>query len=52
MLVGAGFFVFNNICLAIDHIIISEIQITGGEGKTNNEFIELYNEMVTKVILL
>ncbi len=26
-----------------DHLIISQIQITGGAGKTSNDFIELYN---------
>lgn len=25
------------------HIVISEVQITGGTGLTNNEFVELYN---------
>lgn len=27
----------------INHILISEIQLTGGPGKTANDFIELYN---------
>ncbi len=26
-----------------DHVVISEVQITGGPGSTNNDFIELYN---------
>lgn len=26
-----------------DHVVISEIQITGGHGKATNDFIELYN---------
>ena len=26
-----------------EHIVISELQITGGAGKTKNDFIELYN---------
>jgi len=26
-----------------DYVVISEIQITGGKGKSNNDFIELYN---------
>jgi predicted extracellular nuclease len=28
---------------ATDHIVISEIQISGGPGNTTNDFIELYN---------
>ncbi|MEA3463903.1 MAG: lamin tail domain-containing protein, partial [Patescibacteria group bacterium] len=35
--VCAGFFCFEKNCWAIDHIVISEIQITG------EEFVELYN---------
>ena len=27
----------------VSHIVISEIQLTGGSGKTTNDFIELYN---------
>ncbi|PIR97553.1 MAG: hypothetical protein COT91_00805 [Candidatus Doudnabacteria bacterium CG10_big_fil_rev_8_21_14_0_10_41_10] len=27
----------------VDHLVISQIQTTGGAGKTNNDFIELYN---------
>ena len=38
ILIYAGFFYFKENCLAIDHIIISEIQITGGAGKTKNDF--------------
>jgi hypothetical protein len=26
-----------------DHVVISEVQITGGPGQTKNDFIELYN---------
>ncbi len=32
-------------------ILISEVQITGGTGKTNNDFIELYNPNDTRVNL-
>ena len=32
-------------------ILISEVQITGGPGKTNNDFIELYNPNDTSVNL-
>jgi len=39
----AGFFYLGESCWAVDHIVISEIQITGGVGKTENDFIELYN---------
>src|SRR3989344_7167150 len=28
---------------AADHLVISQIQITGGPGKTNEDFIEIYN---------
>ncbi|MDD5039612.1 MAG: lamin tail domain-containing protein [Patescibacteria group bacterium] len=31
--------------ITVDHIVISEVQITGGSGKTTDEFIELYNPM-------
>ncbi|MDP3998524.1 MAG: lamin tail domain-containing protein [bacterium] len=34
-----------------DHIVISEVQITGGSGNTNNDFIELYNPTVSSVNL-
>ncbi|MDP3729330.1 MAG: lamin tail domain-containing protein [bacterium] len=27
----------------LNHVVISEVQITGGTGKTTNDFIELYN---------
>ena len=27
----------------VNHILISQVQITGGKGKTNDDFIELYN---------
>jgi hypothetical protein len=27
----------------VNHILISQVQITGGTGKTNNDFIEIYN---------
>ena len=42
-LMYAGFFCFGSDCWAIDHIVISEVQITGGTGKTKNDFIEFYN---------
>ncbi|MBU0722291.1 lamin tail domain-containing protein [Patescibacteria group bacterium] len=41
--VSVGFFCFKNVCLAIDYVVISEVQITGGVGKTENDFIEIYN---------
>lgn len=28
---------------ATDHVVINEVQITGGSGNSNNDFIELYN---------
>ncbi|MBU4347348.1 lamin tail domain-containing protein, partial [Patescibacteria group bacterium] len=43
LLAVARFFYFGESCLAINYIIISEMQITGGAGKTKNDFIELYN---------
>ena len=33
------------------HIVISEVQITGGSGKSTDEFIELYNPSETAVSL-
>ncbi len=36
---------------APSRILISEIQITGGVGKSNNDFVELYNPNVTRVNL-
>ena len=27
----------------VNHILISQIQITGGKGKTDNDFVEIYN---------
>ncbi len=41
-LAGAGFFCTPK-ALAAEAILISEVQITGGPGKTGNDFIELYN---------
>lgn len=39
-----GFFVFMKIAYAAaNHLVISQIQITGGQGKTDNDFVELYN---------
>ncbi len=43
LFICAGFFCFEKNCWAIDHIVISEIQITGGTGKTKQDFIEFYN---------
>lgn len=40
---SVGFYFFRNICHAESHLIINEIQITGGAGKTAHDFIELYN---------
>ena len=40
--IGAGFFCTQKV-LASQSILISEVQITGGPGKTENDFIELYN---------
>lgn len=39
------FFVFRKPAKAnwANHVVISEVQITGGVGKANNDFIELYN---------
>ena len=28
---------------AADHLVISQVQITGGPGKTTNDFVEIYN---------
>lgn len=41
-LASAGFFYVQN-TLAGQNILISQIQITGGAGKTENDFVELYN---------
>lgn len=39
------FFVFSKSVKAqqADHLVISEVQISGGPGKTTNDFIEIYN---------
>lgn len=34
-----------------DHLVISEVQITGGTGKTKNDFIEIYNPTESAVDL-
>ena len=34
-----------------EHLLISEIQITGGPGKTKNDFIEIYNPSADRVSL-
>jgi hypothetical protein len=34
-----------------DHLVITQIQITGGPGKTTNDFIELYNPTVGNIDL-
>lgn len=38
-------------CQAASHLIINEIQITGGAGKTSRDFIELYNPTSSKINL-
>ncbi|MBU1146425.1 lamin tail domain-containing protein [Patescibacteria group bacterium] len=45
IIVAGGFFISGKISLAAtaDHLVISEVQITGGTGQTGNDFIELYN---------
>lgn len=40
---GLFFFVLPAKAEWANHVVISEVQITGGPGKTNNDFIELYN---------
>ncbi len=45
----AGFFGFENFCLADDNLIISEI-LVGGE-KTDEEFIEIYNPTANSINL-
>lgn len=48
-----GFFVFNveSARASIDEVRINEIQIAGGPGKTNDDFIELYNAGSEAVLL-
>lgn len=43
LLFGFGLSVFSFSSADIDHILISQVQITGGSGKTTNDFIEIYN---------
>lgn len=38
-----GFFIFTVKASEANHLVISAVQITGGEGKTNYDFIEIYN---------
>lgn len=40
---GFLFFITSALAENSDHLVISQIQITGGTGKTSNDFIELYN---------
>ncbi len=42
-LVILGLFIFSNIKADTDHLLISQVQITGGSGKITNDFVELYN---------
>lgn len=53
ILLLAGFFIFipKSKAETINHLIISEIQITGGSGQTTNDFIELYNPTNTAINL-
>ena len=39
-----GFFISgkNSFAATADHLVISEVQITGGAGQTTNDFIEIY----------
>lgn len=47
----AWLFILPKFCLATEKIIINEIQITGGTGKTENDFIEFYNPNSSSVNL-
>ncbi len=45
---------FFPICLqaqSADHVVISEIKITGGTGKTTDEFVEIYNPTEQNIYL-
>ena len=48
-----GFFVFASVVAHADKstVRMNEVQITGGTGKTNNDFIELYNAGLLPVVL-
>ena len=48
-----GFFVLPNFATAqiADHLVISEVQTTGGTGQTNNDFIEIYNPTASPIDL-
>lgn len=50
--VGGGYFLWPHIAQATpDHLVISQVQITGGSGHTNDDFIELFNPTAAPVDL-
>jgi len=54
LVAGLAFFSCPVIIIAepADHIVISEIKITGGSGKSTDEFIELYNPTDDEISLV
>ncbi len=51
ILVLIGLFVFSNLQADAGHLVISQIQITGGTGKTTNDFVEIYNPTISDIDL-
>jgi DNA/RNA endonuclease YhcR with UshA esterase domain len=45
LLFSGGFFILPKTVLGqeVNHLVISEVQITGGPGKTDHDFVEIYN---------
>lgn len=50
--IGAFFILTNSVSAApADHLVISQVQITGGAGKTTNDFVEIYNSTSSDIDL-
>lgn len=43
IILGGVVFAFPSKAITADHLVISQVQITGGAGKTTNDFVEIYN---------
>src|SRR3989338_2931300 len=54
LLIGAFTFLFPRTASAVtvDHLVISQVQTTGGAGKTTNDFIEIHNPTGSDIDLM
>src|SRR3990167_1106631 len=48
---GSFLFYSKSFASPTDHLVISQIQITGGTGKTTNDFVEIYNPTASDIDL-